>query len=110
MAKLGTITFTGASGTEYEFDVYPFGESFSEVGAVYVITERTPKSKGGADHTRIYIGQTGDLSERFDTHHKADCFQRHDANCICVHRDDDEDSRLAKERDLLAAYSPPCND
>lgn len=64
---------------------------------------------GQYTHTVIYIGQTGDLSTRFDDHHKADCFTSHKANCICTHCDDDEDSRLAKEQDLIAYYNPPCN-
>jgi len=110
MAKLGTMTLTGKSGKQYSFEVYPWGTTFSAVGAVYYISKRTPKVDGGADHAKIYIGQTNDLSERFDNHHKADCFTKHGANAISVHRDDNEDSRLAKESDLIADHNPPCND
>jgi len=110
MAKFGTITLTGASGTEYKFNVYPFDTNFRSIGAVYAVTKRTPKAEGGANHTRIYIGETGDLSERFDAHHKAGCFQQNGANCICTHRRDDEQTRLEIEADLLGNYDPPCND
>ena len=110
MARLGTITFTGVSGARYQFDVYPFGASFKDIGVIYVITNRHPNERGGYSHHRIYIGQTEDLSERFDNHHKYDCFVRENANCICVFGLDSEDRRLDIESDLLDNYSPPCND
>ncbi|MGC2517256.1 MAG: hypothetical protein WA383_22260, partial [Terriglobales bacterium] len=54
------------------------------------------------------VGETGDLSTRFDDHHKADCFAQHNANCICTHGDEDEESRLAKTARLarIAAMIP----
>jgi len=109
MSKISTVNFTGASGTVYSFDVYALSTTFNPIGAVYVITKRTPKPGGGGDHTVIYIGHTGDLSSRFDDHHKANCFSRHYANCICIHVEADEDVRLDIESDLIAAYQPPCN-
>jgi len=110
MAKLSTVTFTGESGTEYAFNVYPWGTSFKEdYGAVYFITKRTEKSEGGYSHIRIYVGQTEDLSTRFDNHHKQACFDKHKKNCVCVHGEDDEDARLAIEQDLIDNYDLPCN-
>ena len=110
MARLGTLTLRGASGQQYVFDVYTFDTDFEAVGAVYAITCRAEREESGYSHTAIYIGETGDLSTRFDGHHKEDCFVQHDANCKCIHLDDDEDSRLAKEADLFAVYDLPCND
>jgi hypothetical protein len=110
MAKLSTITFTGASGTDYKFNVYPWDTNFEEdYGAVYFVTERRRKPDGGYSHTRIYIGQTEDLSTRFDNHHKQDCFDEHNANCVCVHEEQDEDTRIEVEKDLINKYHPPCN-
>jgi len=109
MAKLGTITLKGQSGAEYEFDVYTWGADFNNVGAVYYISNRYVDGDGGWTHTDIYIGQTGDLSDRFDNHHKAQCFVDYDVNAVSVHRDDDEDSRLVKEIDLIMVLNPPCN-
>lgn len=108
MSKYGTVTFTGASGSKYEFDAYPISTEFNSGGAIYFITKRTV-SNGKASHTRIYVGQTKDISERFDDHHKQDCFDKHGANCICVHGDSNESSRLKKESDLIENYDPPCN-
>jgi len=110
MAKLSTVTFTGKSGTKYDFNVYPWGTSFKkDYDAVYFITRRTEKPDGGYSHTRIYVGQTEDLSTRFDNHHKQACFDKHKKNCVCVHREDDEDTRLDIEQDLIDNYEPPCN-
>jgi len=111
MAKFGTVTFTGASEAKYEFNAYPWGTSFKkDYGAVYFVTKRDKDSKGGYSHKRVYVGQTEDMSTRFDDHHKQDCFERHSANCICVYGEQDEDTRLEIEQDLIDNYDPPCND
>ena len=109
MTKLATLTLTGASGREYAFNVYPFNTQFAEVAAVYAVTKRYKKSDGAWAHEVEYVGQTSNLPERFEDHHKAGCFTRHGANCVCVHRDDNEASRLVKEADLIEAYDSPCN-
>ena len=110
MAKISDATFHGDSGNTYKFEVWPMNQSFNAVGAVYAVTRRYKNANGGYSHKFIYVGETADLSTRFDNHHKADCFVEENANCICTHRDDDEDSRLAKEGDLIAKHNPPCND
>ncbi len=110
MAKLGDLTVAGESGQDYKFEVYPQGTSFKEVGAVYLVTKRTHKPDGTGAHEFLYVGETGDLSTRFDGHHKQECFDENGANCICVHVDSSQKSRLAKESDLLGAHDWPCND
>jgi len=110
MASLGSITWSGASGEALEFTIYEWGKQFKAVGAVYVISHRTPKLSDGGRHEPIYIGETGDLSERFDDHHKASCISRHGPNRICIHRDGNAKSRRHKEADLIQKWSPPCND
>jgi len=110
-SKLGTITFTGKSGTEYEFGIYPLDTDFrKDYGAVYFITRRYSKNDGGYSHTQIYVGQTSDLSERFNAHHKWDCFTKNSANCACIHGEERESVRLRIEGDLVDNYHPCCND
>lgn len=109
MSSIANLSLTGESGNMYQFSVYPFDTKFNSVGAVYVITRRTVKADGKGDHHVIYVGETENLGDRFDNHHKAGCFDRHNANCICVHRDNDGRSRLDKEADLIKANSPACN-
>lgn len=110
MAKLSTVTFTGASGKTYSFNVYEWGTNFKkDYGAVYFVTKRIKKAAGGYSHTKIYVGQTEDLSTRFDDHHKQDCFDTHKKNCVCVHGEQDKDTRLEIEKDLVDKYAPVCN-
>ena len=110
MTKLADLTVEGKSGNKYEFEVYPRVTAFNPVGAVYLVTKRTKKSDGTGTHEFLYVGETGDLRTRFDSHHKEDCFDEKGGNCICIHRDGSEKSRLAKESDLLEARNWPCND
>jgi hypothetical protein len=109
LAKISKLKLKGKSGEEYAFSVYPLDQGFKAVGAVYAVTRRHKNKKGEYSHDVIYVGETRNLSERFEDHHKIDCFKEHDANCICVHRDDDSDSRLAKEDDLVKQHNPDCN-
>lgn len=110
MASLGQITINGQGGRQYTFDVYPWGTSFKSLGAVYYISKRIQRGDGSWGHTKIYIGQTSDLSERFDDHHKKDCFSKHGANAISILLENNEDRRFAIEDDLITAIGPPCND
>jgi predicted GIY-YIG superfamily endonuclease len=108
MADLGTVTFDGLSGTSYPTTAYSLDQKFNAVGAVYIITKRYFQS-GTTYFKPLYIGVTGDLSTRFDDHHKDDCFTRNGANSICIHRDDNEKSRFAKETNLIKHWNPTCN-
>lgn len=109
MPKIADATFNGKSGS-YQFEVYPIDTTFKAVGAVYIFTNRTVDKTGKGSHSFIYIGQTDSLADRIPNHEKWPCIQRNKANFICIHRDDNEQSRLKKESDLLAGNQTPCND
>ncbi len=105
MASEGTITFEGQSGRKYTYWIYRKGTSFHASPANYVFTKETQA------HMPIYIGETGDISERFDNHHKMPCIERNGATHICVHKSgDDGDVRRKEESNLVAKYKPVCND
>lgn len=111
MTKYGTITFTGSSGSKYEFTVYSFDTDFKDnVSCVYFVTKRTQSSYGDYSHTGIYVGETSDLSERFSNHHKHKCFEKNNCNCICIYLEKSEKTRLEIEQDLIDNYHPPCNE
>lgn len=111
MAKLGTLTLTGASGTKYEFIVYSKDTSFKDdVDCVYYISKRTAKADDTGTHSKIYVGESGDLKERLSNHHKQACFDRNGYNAISVHRESSSSARTRKESDLIEALDPPCND
>ena len=83
-------------------------------GGIYAITyKKDPVNKSNI-HTILYFGETEDFSERGigPTHHKYDCWKRHSNQTdlyVSVHRDDDENSRKAKEKKLIESRNPPCN-
>lgn len=104
-----TIQLRGLSGITYTAQIFPWGTQFNPLGGVYVLSRATPKAGGGNSHQVLYVGQTGDLSERFDSHHKVESFRRYGATSLCVFGLGCEQDRLAAERDLIAAYNPPCN-
>lgn len=109
MAKISDVVLSGHTG-RYTFEVYPTDTTFSPIGAVYVFTNRTVDANGTGSHTLLYIGQTDSLATRIPNHEKWPCAQRNGANCICIHADNGETSRINKETDLRAAHTTPCND
>jgi hypothetical protein len=109
MATLGSISFKGKSGKGYTFEIYPLSSSWNSVSAVYIVTRRIKNQSDGYTHSAIYIGETGNLKERFSNHHKYNCFIENSANCLCILIESNEQNRLTIESDLLGNYNPPCN-
>jgi hypothetical protein len=110
MPALGRFVFKGKSGKSYRFKVYPLGTRFRKISGVYVIASRLPGTNGGHRLVALYVGHTEDFSQPFSQHHKAQQFTERGATCVCLQSDDVEESRLAKERDLIAGLHPACND
>lgn len=104
MTKETSVTLKGASGRTYEFDVFPWGTPFKPLGGIYTVLKKSPPNF----HIQ-YVGQTGDLSSRFDSHHKQSCFDRNGKTHIAVHLESAESVRLTKEADLVSSYNPGCN-
>ncbi len=109
MTQPVTMDLKGVSGRSYTFHVYPWGTPLRAIGGVYVVTRATSNLQGGRTHHILYVGQTGDLSERFDAHHKAAAFRRNGATDICALVEESATARLSIEADLVAAFNPPCN-
>jgi hypothetical protein len=110
MPSLGKTSLQGGSGKVYRFAIYPLGTKLRKLAGLYVISNRSHDDSTGHQYEALYVGQTEDLSQPFDRHHKSKEFDRCGANCIFLHKDESEDSRIEKERDLIAALHPPCND
>ena len=105
MVMRTTASIRGASGTAYPFTVYPWGTPFQRFGAVYSVLKHRPDGR----YDILYIGQTADMSERLDNHHKDGCFCRHGRTHIGVHPEPVEARRLAIETDLIRGNRTPCN-
>ena len=103
---LRTITWTGKSGLSYTYYIYPFGTPFEAKPGNYIFASET----GFNSFTPIYFGETEDLSERFDYHHKMPCILRNRATHVHVHLNERGVlARQAEERDLILRWSPTCN-
>jgi hypothetical protein len=109
--KYGSITFTGKSGEKYLFDAWSIETRFKALAAVYFVTRRALENTtyNRASHDNIYIGQTANLADPFDTHSRFACFVKYQANCVCVHLLEEQERRNEVESDLLESHSTHCN-
>ncbi len=101
-----TLTLTGASKKNYEFTLSDSVDGLSAGAGCYVFVRETSEKKFFV----IYIGYTGDLSERFDSHHKWTCITKQEkATHIGLYRTRTKAGAKAVEDDLLEIRTPPCN-
>ena len=104
---LGNMEWMGKSGTKYKYYIYNLDETHDAVPANYIFAKETSPDI----YSAIYIGETGDISERFDYHHKMDCIKRNGATHIHTHKSSSSEKvRKTEETDLLALRKTPCND
>lgn len=114
-----TTTIKGESGKEYRFSLFTFGsfedvktQTWRQIPALYLFTRRE-LSNGAYYHTYLYLGETGDLSQRFKNHHKEAELIQNGTNCIGLYYQNvpqNEADRKLLEKDILSAYKFPCND
>lgn len=112
MAEGPNCTWTGASGREYEYDIYrlPLSVEPGHAGN-YVYAKRDAQHRWAP----VYIGQ-GDLAQSAsDKHPRAACIAERGATHFHCHRNADEEARAAEEQDLLGgnrdAFEPAgCNE
>jgi len=101
-----TIDWPGKSGKVYRYWIFKIDHAFSPQPANYIFAKETRPST----FSPIYIGQTSDLSERFDNHHKMPCIRRNGATHICAHKSSsNETERLSEELDLVKRWQADCN-
>ena len=107
MVSKGVIVWSGKSASKYTYSIYPLDVTFLNRAGNYVFVKETePKT-----FLAIYVGETSDLSEGFDSHPKMPCITRHGATHITAHTNSGTDSdRRAEELDLIQGLDPPCND
>lgn len=82
-------------------------------GGIYTITYKKDPTNDPKTHTLLYIGETGNFSNRFKSHEKYNDWKDHSnqANLhVSIHIDMIEKSRQAKEKDLIKRLKPKCND
>ena len=111
MADHATCVWTGVSGTQYTYYIWP---RHPDIGADQLGNYIYAKPNSQNQWVPVYIGQ-GDLSVRATSdHHRTSCIDSKGATAVHVHLNPKEVDRLNEERDLLAnypqAYTPTgCN-
>ena len=101
-----THDWEGASGTSYQYWVYPLGTMFEEKPGNYIFAIPTP----GGGWRAAYIGETENLGQRLPNHEEEHCAKRLGATHIHAHVTfGGEDIRRAEEKDLILKWDPPCN-
>ncbi len=105
------ISFSGASGQPYRFQIWPMETRFKPMAAVYFVTHRAYRNRTyhTASHDVIYIGHTDNLAKAFGTAAQPACFVKHEANCVCVLPLADPARRIAVVEDLLGMHTTHCN-
>jgi hypothetical protein len=103
------LTLSGNTYVAYDFDMFPVDADFRPIAAVYVVTRRTGRG-GAGEHEVLYVGDTAHLRDALLNHPKAECFTRHKAEFVGVHRQEDQTSRRETVADLVAELRPACND
>ena len=104
MVEERTILWTGLSGKEYKYWIYPIGTSFEEKPGNYIFAKETNP------HTwsPCYIGQTENLNQRLDNHEKEADAKRNGATHAHL-TPDVETVRKTEEKDLIQKWKTPCN-
>lgn len=108
MSNQPDITWTTNNPNEsYGYWIYPIGTYFDPVPANYIYAKQTQPGFWAS----VYIGETGDLSERpLAEHHKESCILAHGATHIHVHRSSPSaHERQIEESNLIEKWHPVCN-
>ena len=105
------ISWPGASGTRYEFQLDAFGAiDYYEIEGVYIFC----KPAGNGNYWPIYVGETDNfrrrLGDELRSHHALPAILRQGATHIStLSIRGDRSYRLYVETDLRNGLKPPCN-
>src|SRR5258708_35411774 len=105
MKSMGNVRIAGTSGKVYKFRAYPLKSKFAHLAAIYFITSRHHCPDGRISHSRIYCGQTSDLSTLYLSMGKLMKFEDYDANCVCILPRVNEVLRMEIENDIHSKYT-----
>lgn len=107
MAQAQTCQCKGESGKVYQYEIYSIWHEFPAVAGNYIYAKELVPGSGC--WSPIYIGQTANLSERFDDHNKMQCILAYSTRILIHWNNGGEQARRDEEKDLIETYSPPCN-
>jgi len=105
---IGSAVVRGKSG-RYDFEIFPLDAELKDGSAIYVISKRITDKGGRGHHKFVCIGQTESLLGEIKKHKKDKCIKQHNANVICLLREESETNRVKIETDLREAHTIFCN-
>jgi hypothetical protein len=97
--------WVGASGKNYEYEIYSMNTTWNDVPGNYIFAKETSPHRWVA----VYIGETESFKDRLPNHNELSCIQRNGGTHIHVHVNSNKQARLDEETDLLANSPTPCN-
>ena len=104
-----TLTCTGDSGCEYEFEVSPVGTHFDPDPGVYIAF----KLPSAGQCEALYVGETQSFADRLNgstnNHDGLRCAEQNGMSHIATMFVDSDDERLRIETDLRHGLNPCCN-
>ena len=101
------IYWEGESGKEYQYWIHPIGTDLRDEPGNYIYAKEVEPDQW----MPIYIGQTSSLHDRLASHEKEACARRNGATHVHAHTTPGrEEKRTSEEADLIAKWTPPCND
>ncbi len=105
---MDTIEWTGKSGTDYRFEVYPLGTEFVPLPGVYIFCVLT-----GGVYKALYVGETDSLYDRLnarlDDHDGFERARAYGVSHVGAMLVDNPTQRLRIEIDLRHGMNPVCN-
>ena len=101
------VTWTGASGTQYNYEVHDPSHSLPGGGGNYIFARLNQATNRWV---AIYVGETGSFSNRLPNHNELPCVQRNGGTHVQIHgHGGGQTARKAEEQDIIQSNRPPCN-
>lgn len=99
--------WSGASGAEYQYEIYPLDATFRPLPGNYIYAKQTEDGYW----VPVYIAQTRDLHQRLEGHVKLEDAVAHGATHLHAHYcSAGQAARCTEERDLIQHWQPVCNE
>jgi hypothetical protein len=106
-ASSALINWTGLTGKDYAYEVYPLDASFQPLPGNYIYAKQAEDGQW----IPIYIAQTRDLHQRLEGHVRTNNAIENGATHLHAHYcAAGQASRCSEERDLILRWHPACND
>lgn len=106
-ASSALINWTGNSGKEYQFEIYPLDTPFQPLPGNFIYA----KEAEDGSWIPIYISQTRDLHQRLEGHvSMADAVSNGATHLHAHYCAVGQAARCSEERDLILRWQPVCNE